>query len=97
MRNYFLGPPPKPSGDSRGFGGESRSSGMSELSPQAEARDMELATTKGAASRTRRGPPMEKPRAKTWTVRRKKYGSGRNKLWKMLDFFPLMWYSTSVT
>ncbi len=51
----------------------------------------------GAASRTRRGPPMEKTRAKTWTVRRKKYGSGRNKLWKMLDFFPLMWYSTSVT
>ena len=28
-----MGPPPKPSGDSRGFGGESRSSGMSELSP----------------------------------------------------------------
>ena len=94
---------------------------MSELSPQAEARDVELATTKGAAlcgrpradgdigpyedgrtmwggaSRTRRGPPMEKTRAKTWTVRRKKYGSGRNKLWKMLDFSPLMWYSTSVT
>ena len=33
MRNYFLGVPPKPSGGSRGFGGESRSSGMRELSP----------------------------------------------------------------
>ena len=43
----MMGSPPKPSGDSRGFGGESRSSGMSELSPQAEANDMELATTKG--------------------------------------------------
>ena len=28
-----MGPPLKSSGDSRGFGGESRSSGMSELSP----------------------------------------------------------------
>ena len=28
-----MGPPPKPSGDSRGFGGERRSSEMSELSP----------------------------------------------------------------
>ena len=54
QKRDYLGPPPKPSGDSRGFGGESRSSGMSELSPQAEARDVELATTKGAASRTRR-------------------------------------------
>ena len=51
-----MGPPPKPSGDSRGFGGESRSSGMSELSPQAEARDVELATTKGRPRVAARGP-----------------------------------------
>ena len=31
---------------------------MSELSPQAEARDVELATTKGAASWTRRTFPL---------------------------------------
>ena len=31
---------------------------MSELSPQAEANAMELATTKGAASRTRRTFPL---------------------------------------
>ena len=58
QKRDYLGPPPKPSGDSRGFGGESRSSAMSELSPQAEARDMELATTKGAASWTRRTFPL---------------------------------------
>ena len=70
-----MGTPPKSSGDSRGFGGERRSSGMSELSPQAEAREkvnwpegpreaalgrMELATTKGAASLTRRAFPQGK-------------------------------------
>ena len=39
-----MGPPAKPSGDSRGFGGESRSSGMSELSPLGESeREGELA------------------------------------------------------
>ena len=58
QKRDYLGPPPKPSGDRRGFGGESRSSGMSELSPQAEARDVELATTKGAASRTHRTFPL---------------------------------------
>ena len=52
----IYGAPPKPSGDSRGFGGESRSSGMSELSPQAEARDVELATTKGRPHVAARGP-----------------------------------------
>ncbi|OUN21314.1 hypothetical protein B5G37_11295 [Pseudoflavonifractor sp. An85] len=40
-----MGTPPKPSAS--GFGGERRSSGMSEFSPfGAEMRDMELATTK---------------------------------------------------
>ena len=40
-----MGPLPKPSAS--GFGGERRSSGMSEFSPfGAEMRDMELATTK---------------------------------------------------
>ena len=38
IRNY-LGSPPKPSGDSHGFGRESRSSGMNELSPSAEANE----------------------------------------------------------
>ena len=39
------GSPPKP--NESGFGGERRSSGMSELSPQVEARDMELAHAAG--------------------------------------------------
>ena len=38
--------------------GGRRSNGVSELSPQAEARDVELATTKGAASRTHRTFPL---------------------------------------
>ena len=67
-----MGPPPKPSGDSRGFGGESRSSEMIELSPQAEANDMELATTKelgilGPADRHSEAPegPWESAPEKT--------------------------------
>ena len=38
-----MGPPPEPSVS--GSGGERRSPGMSELSPQAEAKDMKGATT----------------------------------------------------
>lgn len=43
----YKGAPPKPSVS--GFGGERRSSGMSELSPETEARDMELANAAGHA------------------------------------------------
>ena len=51
-----MGPPPKPSGDSRGFGGESRSSGMSELSPPGGSEGYGACDDEGAA-------PCGRPRA----------------------------------
>ena len=51
-----MGPPPKPSGDSRGFGGESRSSGMSELSPSGGSERYGACDDEGAA-------PCGRPRA----------------------------------
>ena len=44
-----MGPPPKPSGGSRGFGGESRSSAMIELSPSGGSEGYGACDDEGAA------------------------------------------------
>ena len=55
----ILGSPPKPSGDSRGFGGESRSSGMSELSPPGGSERYGACDDEGAAfGRPQAFPPQ---------------------------------------
>ena len=67
-RGAIMGPPPKPSGDSRGFGGESRSSGMSERSPSGGSERYGACDDEGAApcgrpqtenSRAARRPPLQ--------------------------------------
>ena len=65
-----MGPPPKPSGDSRGFGGKSRSSGMRELSPSGGSEGY------GACDDEGRGPvwppaPAFPPQGGRWHLRSK--------------------------